>query len=105
MAQDFEKGEFEKQYMQWHAQHEKALSQIAVTRGKITDKEWTDLWESGLMKDKTQAEKNQIQQMANKLLAESQKLVSLGLGDSSENIGGFINRSLGLLLYLLTELI
>lgn len=101
MAQELERGEFEVEYAKWHAQHEKALAFISETQGKITEKEWQDLWESGLMKEKTEAEKNQIQATFQKLNTDIIKESSIwNTGDTS-----FLGQLQRYLLYLCTELI
>ena len=99
MAQDLETGEFNQAYAKWHAKHEQALFHIAETRGKITDQEWTDLWESGLMKDKTETERDHIKQMANKLLLENDIWETGKTGDD------VLPQLFRRLMYLLTEII
>lgn len=101
MAQDFETGKYRQEYEKWHAEHEKALQDIAITQGKITNAEWEQLWDSGLMKEKTEAERDQIKQVYQKLLAETTQFSSVwNTGDDS--IFGTLARYL---LYICTEII
>lgn len=99
MAQDFETGKYRQEYEKWKAEHEKVLSQIAVTSGKITEQEWHDLWESGLMKDKTEEEKRHIKEMANKLMLNND------IWENTKTGSDFVHQFFRRLMYIVTEIV
>lgn len=120
LVQKLETGEFQKDYWQWHAKHEEALTKLASIEGGIKQATFEQVYESGLFGKLSEQELKNKKAEWNKMQADLQKMYNLGFypqgvdskglatGEASPyrgKLGEFTTPRESLWYYLATELI